>query len=673
MSKSKKHKTPNINPSVLARPRLDALFEQSAGAEPDLDALETGVRALMRELGEGPILDALVKRMEGANEIDRETLMLLVPRLSSPTVIDYLWQQVKRRGGFSLDAKMTMLVILKTMGEDVDLTDATLYIPARDVKATDLDTMEDMVRMGMRGLARGLRGVRDVAEAEAYMHRVQQMPADSVDGIGVLLDLIEKAEQDGTDLAADFLYAMAYTSPDAEVQQAAERALANLDKRGIKPITPAVLDLGKAKFYRAYMTDPQEPWQQSIVVGWERAPGVIQGLVFLRDFGAPWNGGLKDMFATEGMSAQDFDRQFKDESERQMQLRVYRTTLARAQATIAEAVKANRDNKIPLPKEYNEARHLVERWVLHPPAALVAADTTQDELGHLPLVVPHDKMPLFLREEDLKKPGVRQWLESQPKEVADDLRMIEAAELTPEQAQEVQDIVLRARYVLPVRALLERGETGDAEWDDYLAQGINESHIPDLIRMATDEELLFAPSASDIVWAPTHAWRALAQLRTGAAVEPLTRILHWIDDEDYDAIAEELPTVFGMIGAPALPILDAYLTNEQNPLWAKVAAAEGVQKVAEHFPETRADAVAILTRTLERFAENDPTLNAYVIFSLVKLLAVEAAPLMERAFAAEQVDESVMGDWEDVQIELGLEAEREKPKRGGWLDFLKRK
>ena len=41
------------------------------------------------------------------------------------------------------------------------------------------------------------------------------------------------------------------------------------------------------------------------------------------------------------------------------------------------------------------------------------------------------------------------------------------------------------------------------------------------------------------------------------------------------------------------------------------------------------------------------------------LQVMEALPLMEQAFAAHCVDMMVTGDWEDVQIELGLKAERE--------------
>jgi hypothetical protein len=36
--------------------------------------------------------------------------------------------------------------------------------------------------------------------------------------------------------------------------------------------------------------------------------------------------------------------------------------------------------------------------------------------------------------------------------------------------------------------------------------------------------------------------------------------------------------------------------------------------------------------------------------------------VMERAFAADRVDISIPGDWEDVQVELGLIEERQTPR-----------
>jgi hypothetical protein len=50
-----------------------------------------------------------------------------------------------------------------------------------------------------------------------------------------------------------------------------------------------------------------------------------------------------------------------------------------------------------------------------------------------------------------------------------------------------------------------------------------------------------------------------------------------------------------------------------------------------------------------------------LISYLVDLQAVEVAPLMESAFAAACVDISILGDWEDAQIKLGLLEERPTP------------
>jgi hypothetical protein len=76
----------------------------------------------------------------------------------------------------------------------------------------------------------------------------------------------------------------------------------------------------------------------------------------------------------------------------------------------------------------------------------------------------------------------------------------------------------------------------------------------------------------------------------------------------------------------------------------------------------RDECVAALTRQLERSPETEPTLNGFVISYLLELEAVESAPQIERAFAADRVDLTVAGDWEDVQVRLGLKRTRESPR-----------
>jgi hypothetical protein len=228
-------------------------------------------------------------------------------------------------------------------------------------------------------------------------------------------------------------------------------------------------------------------------------------------------------------------------------------------------------------------------------------------------------------------------------------------------------------YTDPVSELIELGDPRGREgWRDYTELGIGPEHIPDLIRLALDDDLAHAPTDSDRVWAGLHAWRALAHLRAEEAVRPLTRLLRYIDEHDDQWAQEELPQVFGHIGPPALPILAEYLADQTHPLYARVAAAHAIQEIGSRHPQVRDEAVKALATVLERFVEHDPTLNAFLISFLVDLDAVETAPLMELAFAADCVDLIVMGDWQDAQLELGLIEERETRRPDLFEDWMAR-
>jgi len=216
-------------------------------------------------------------------------------------------------------------------------------------------------------------------------------------------------------------------------------------------------------------------------------------------------------------------------------------------------------------------------------------------------------------------------------------------------------------YSSPVSQLLTFGDCrGFREWPNYLDLGLGPEHADELIEMATDEELNWADPDDLGVWAPVHAWRALGQLRATAAIEPLLHLLHELEDNDW--ASDELPVVYGMIGWEAIPALSRYLEDERFGLYPHIAAAGGLEQIGLTDPSARAECVEVLSRSLERFGENDPSLNGFLVGYLVDLRAVEAAPLMERAFAGGHVDVMVVGDWEDVQVELGLKASRETPR-----------
>jgi hypothetical protein len=213
---------------------------------------------------------------------------------------------------------------------------------------------------------------------------------------------------------------------------------------------------------------------------------------------------------------------------------------------------------------------------------------------------------------------------------------------------------MTASYTPPVDRLLGYGEwkVRRDSWADYLTIGLTPEHVPELIRMATDEELWAGPETASASWAPLHAWRALGQLRAEAAAEPLTEWL--VLEIDADRVMAEIPVVLGMIGRPSIAPAGALLADPAEDLFARWAAARTLGEVANRHPDARGEAVAELTAALSRWSGQDPVLNAVLISQLVDLGATDAAPLMESAFEAGEVDLEIQGDWEDVQVRLGL-------------------
>ncbi|MBD3882438.1 DUF1186 domain-containing protein [Phormidium tenue FACHB-886] len=226
-----------------------------------------------------------------------------------------------------------------------------------------------------------------------------------------------------------------------------------------------------------------------------------------------------------------------------------------------------------------------------------------------------------------------------------------------------------ADYAPPVDRLLTYGAPHDSlkDWSGYLNLGITLEHVPALSQMIGDESLYSDETEDEFYWAaPIHAWRTLAQLKAEAAIDPLIDVIRQRgDDLDWnDWIIEEIPQVFAEIGAAAQPALADYLADATQPQSCLETAISCIARIGMQHPEQRESCVAILTRELEAYADRDPEFNAYLVTALAAdLKAVEAAPVIEQAFAADKVDEAFIGDWDEVQVHLGLKTREEVPRK----------
>ncbi|HEU0298094.1 MAG TPA: hypothetical protein VFR37_01540 [Longimicrobium sp.] len=206
----------------------------------------------------------------------------------------------------------------------------------------------------------------------------------------------------------------------------------------------------------------------------------------------------------------------------------------------------------------------------------------------------------------------------------------------------------------PVDRLLKLGAEPARRrtWPDYRTLGLEDRHVPALIRMATDAALLDAPERDPGSWAPIHAWRALGQLEAQEAAGPLLALLEQRNDDGW--VQKELPDILGMIGPAALHAATLLLFDEEKDEALRMDAGAVITNVAMQHPERRDEAVAVLVKQLEDWRYQSRDLNGFLIAELVALRESGAAPLMEAAYAAGAVAPTGYRSWDEVRAVLGL-------------------
>ncbi|MCP4786029.1 MAG: DUF1186 domain-containing protein [Fuerstiella sp.] len=228
-----------------------------------------------------------------------------------------------------------------------------------------------------------------------------------------------------------------------------------------------------------------------------------------------------------------------------------------------------------------------------------------------------------------------------------------------------------------VDALKRRGRPESTDhWPDgnpdYVTEySLTQEHVPTLIELATTYSDADQDDAA--VYAQIHAWRALGQLGAVEAVQPLLDVQEELDDIDDDWYLEEFGLVFGLIGPLAIEPVAAYVRDTTHGLFPRQNAAGGLSEIAKRSPASREQVVGILVEVLGRHEQDHADLNGALVGDLLNLKATEAAEAIERAFEANVIDPTVVGDWGVVRQELGVDGLGLAPDRTpGWLTLGER-
>lgn len=209
-----------------------------------------------------------------------------------------------------------------------------------------------------------------------------------------------------------------------------------------------------------------------------------------------------------------------------------------------------------------------------------------------------------------------------------------------------------------INILAPLGEPQDNRpWLDYSAYGFTAGDAISLVGLVADSR--FLESEDTDYWVPLHSWRALQHLMP-AGLRELIDIFDLLAEDDW--AHDEIPAVIAAAGQVAIEPLVAYVLDARNDEFAIPLALQSLVEIGTRHGKLRKPVIERLVYCLQNTFAQDQGLKGLIVVELIALRAVEAMPAIRAAFASEQVDWSVCGDLEDVELGMGLRTERDTPR-----------
>lgn len=315
---------------------------------------------LVAQFGRQTVAEYLFRTLKGRTDGPmKAALSVGLSHIADQETVSWLWD-LARSEVIGLEARSVALVILQAVGEDVDPSRPDLYFSPEKITPRDVQDVERFLEETQREIVRHLQRAESTDEIERIMMIQEEHVPDLIGGedgqIGILEMVTDWSDTD----AADYLFAVQYTTPRPRVRKAAQEGLAKLRRQEIEPRSAIIKALARETFFKAYTSDPEHPWQQNVMTIWERQPKRYQVMSFLLDFGSPWNGAIKDMLVTHSLSWIEIEDQIINASAMNG-VPLFEIGFDEAHNYVLQAFEANKRHKIKLPTEYDEFRHMFER------------------------------------------------------------------------------------------------------------------------------------------------------------------------------------------------------------------------------------------------------------------------------------------------------------------------
>ncbi len=178
-------------------------------------------------------------------------------------------------------------------------------------------------------------------------------------------------------------------------------------------------------------------------------------------------------------------------------------------------------------------------------------------------------------------------------------------------------------------------------WPNYPATcGLGKKDVGELVAMLGDLALDQGPGPMG--WARVHAYRALGQLKAGAAGKALIAAFDTAIRQKDDRARAELPMVLEMIGAAVCEEAVAGMQDRALDPYVHVVLASVLAGIGQTTRTLRGRCIEALMAALQQGQQNDPRLNSGLILSLKLLNTPKADKLIQQVCRAGLADEQML-------------------------------
>jgi len=220
--------------------------------------------------------------------------------------------------------------------------------------------------------------------------------------------------------------------------------------------------------------------------------------------------------------------------------------------------------------------------------------------------------------------------------------------------QTIKKIDLKKEYSKKIQPLIELGFKGLSYGEDrldYSQFNFQQEDVEELIALAIDTN-------EELSNAPFHAMHILSQMQIVDSIEPILQRVFTQGAENY-FLNDSMPSFLSNMRDGAIDAIKRHLYENHEE---KLFLFDSIAEVVKTHPDAKDEFANILIEYINTTDDSDTHIG-FAISAMIKCNGAKHIDFIREVFKTKKVDVGVVGDIEDVEIDLGFRSRRETKRK----------